>query len=253
MVDSPLYQAADEVLNYLSGLVDENNEPVFASSGYGIWLPSDLPSDSSAGNMTPALRVWISNPGYNVTTEQMFTGERDATISIGIYHWLPTHNLLSGTDGVVAADGVTFSSASGGISDDPNIKPGFFGFDGYMVAVNDTSIGYIDTVVSNNEVVLDTRMTPGTGLNWWLRQSEVNPGRVMVNYADYVLRWLQRKDVSGDGFVWTAKLWSPKSTQIIRPDLFGQLRKYNGNVPIQPPWFAVEIPLGADIWDVPIA
>jgi hypothetical protein len=252
MIDSPLYQAADEVLAYLSQLLDENDQPVFASSGYGIWLPSDVPSDSLAGSMTPALRVWVSNPAYNVTTEQMFTGERDATISIGIYHWLPTHNLLSGTDGVIAADGVTFSSASGGISEDASIKPGFFGFDGYAIYINDTQVGYIDTVVNNNEVVLDSPMAPATGLNWWLRQSPVNPGRVMVNYADYVLRRLQLVDVTGEGFKWTPELWSPKSTQVIRPDLFGQLRKYNGNVPIQPPWFAVEIPLSADIWDEPI-
>ncbi len=252
MIDSPLYQAADEVLDYVGQLKDENDQPVFASSGFGIWLPSDLPSDNKiAGRLTPALRVWVSNPAYNVTTEQMFTGERDTTISIGIYHWLPTHNILSGTDGVIAADGVTFSSASGGISED-GTPSGFFSFDGYTIYINDIQVGYIDTVVNNNEVVLDHAITPGTGLTWWLRQSEVNPGRVMVNYVDYVLRRLQLVDVTGEGFKWTPQLWSPKSTQIIRPDLFGQLRKYNGNVPIQPPWFAAEIPLGADVWDIPV-
>jgi len=237
MIDSPLYKAAEEVLDYLSQLKDENNELVFASSGFGVWLPSDVPS----GDTTPALRVWVSNPGYNVTTEQMFTGERDCVISIGIYLWLPTHDILSAEDGVVASDGVTFSSVTGG----------FFGYDGYMVAINDTEMAYISLVVDDNTVTLDHAVTPGTGLNWWLRQSPVNPARVMVNYADYVLRWLQLKDVTGDGFEWTPQLWAPKSTQIIRPDYFGQLRKYNGNVPIQPPWFAVEIPLGADVWDVP--
>ena len=238
MIDSPLYQAADEVLNYLSVLQDENNKPVFKSAGYGVWLPSDVPNDATV----PALRVWVSNPGYNVTTEQLFTGERDCSISIGIYHWLPTHTLLTASDGTVAADGVTFTSPTGG----------FFGYDGYMISVSDTQIAYINQVVSNNQVILDTVLTPGTNLNWWLRQAPTNPARVMVNYADYVVRWLQRKDVTGDGFEWTGELWAPKSTQVIRPDYFGQLRKYNGNVPIQPPWFAVEIPLGADVWDTPI-
>ena len=238
MLDAPQYQAADEVLNYLSQLTDENNELVFKSSGFGIWLPSDVPN----GDTVPAVRVWVSNPGYNITTEQMFSGERDGTISIGIYLWLPTHNILGASDGMVAADGVTFTSPTGG----------FFGYDGYMIAVNDTEIAYINQIVNNNTVILDTVLTPGTGLNWWLRQSPVNPARQMVNYADYVVRWLQRKDVTGNGFEWTPQLWNPKPTQIIRPDYFSQLRKYNGNVPIQPPWFAVEIPLGADFWDTPI-
>jgi hypothetical protein len=237
MIDSPLYKAADEVLAYLADLKDEDNKLVFKSADFGVWVPEQ----NVTGQNTPALRVWVANPGYNVTTEQLFTGERDCSISIGIYNWLPAYVIMSGTDAVIASDGVTLTSATAD----------FFGYDDFQLTLSDTTIAYVGLVVDHHTITLDRPQTPGTGISWWLRQSPQNPARVMVNYADYVLRRLQRRDVTGEGFEWSGDFWAPKPTQVIRPDYFGQLRKYNGNVPVTPPWFVVEIPLGADVWDLP--
>ncbi len=92
------------------------------------------------------------------------------------------------------------------------------------------------------------------GIYLWLSTKDgddnvVDPQQVMVDWADYVLQSLQLLDVNGTGWIWSGDFWGPKVEQDIIPDFGSQMRKYNNDVPLQPPWYAVEIPFQVEVYN----
>lgn len=94
----------------------------------------------------------------------------------------------------------------------------------------------------------------GIGIYLWASTKDdagnvVDPQQLMTDWTDYVMQWLQLVDVNGIGWTWSGNFWGPTATQTIRPDYTGQMRKYNDGVPLAPPWYTVEIPFLADVFN----
>lgn len=99
-------------------------------------------------------------------------------------------------------------------------------------------------------------VTFGIGIYLWMSTKDadgnvVDPMQVLTDWTDYVLQSLQLLDVNGTGWTWSGDVWSPVIHQNLKPDYSGQMRKYNNDVPLQPPWYTVEIPFLADVFNLP--
>lgn len=78
----------------------------------------------------------------------------------------------------------------------------------------------------------------------------VDPMMQLIDLTDHVLSAFQLKDEAGIGWNWTERVWGPVPKQIVEPDFEGRMRAYNKNTPVEPPWWCVEIPFLADVWNL---
>jgi hypothetical protein len=77
-----------------------------------------------------------------------------------------------------------------------------------------------------------------------------DPMRVLMDYADTVLQALQLKDDVGSvGWNWSAGFWGPVPKQDIQLDMTSRLARFNAHIPLGQPWYTVEIPFLADVYN----